>query len=105
MAIPRQPEAVLSLTVDAFQKWKQPLKQGYWKAAKFLRQQSFFSTSDLPYRTQLIPLAAVMALLGDIAGWNRKSTTKSPVGSGAVSLANCTAGQLKLAWLWIFKSL
>ncbi|MHC5743635.1 MAG: GmrSD restriction endonuclease domain-containing protein [Nostoc sp.] len=58
-------EAVLSLTVDAFQKWKQPLMQGYWKAAKFLRQQSFFSTSDLPYRTQLIPLAAVMALLGD----------------------------------------
>lgn len=58
-------EAVLSLPLDAFQKWKQPLTQGYWKAAKFLRQQSFFSTSDLPYRTQLIPLAAVMALLGD----------------------------------------
>lgn len=58
-------EAVLSLPVDAFQKWKQPLVQGYWKAAKFLRQESFFSTGDLPYRTQLIPLAAVMALLGD----------------------------------------
>ncbi|MDZ8052483.1 MAG: DUF262 domain-containing protein [Aulosira sp. ZfuCHP01] len=58
-------EAVLSLPLDAYQKWKQPLTQGYWKAAKFLRQQSFFSTSDLPYRTQLVPLAAVMALLGD----------------------------------------
>ncbi|MBD2471552.1 DUF262 domain-containing protein [Nostoc sp. FACHB-145] len=58
-------EAVLSLPLDAFQKWKQPLTQGYWKAAKFLRQESFFSTGDLPYRTQLIPLAAVMALLGD----------------------------------------
>ncbi|MBD2526434.1 DUF262 domain-containing protein [Nostoc sp. FACHB-133] len=58
-------EAVLSLPLDAYQKWKQPLTQGYWKSAKFLRQQSFFSTSDLPYRTQLIPLAAVMALLGD----------------------------------------
>ncbi|MBD2682648.1 MULTISPECIES: DUF262 domain-containing protein [Nostoc] len=58
-------EAVLSLPVDAFQKWKQPLVQGYWKAAKFLRQESFFSTGDLPYRTQLIPLAAVMALLSD----------------------------------------
>ncbi|QLE52747.1 DUF262 domain-containing protein (plasmid) [Nostoc sp. C057] len=58
-------EAVLSLPLDTFQKWKLPLTQGYWKSAKFLRQQSFFSTSDLPYRTQLIPLAAVMALLGD----------------------------------------
>lgn len=58
-------EAVLSLPLDAYQKWKQPLIDGYWKAAKFLRQESFFSTNDLPYRTQLVPLASVMALLGD----------------------------------------
>ncbi|MEA5604700.1 GmrSD restriction endonuclease domain-containing protein [Nostoc sp. UHCC 0252] len=58
-------EAVLSLPLDAYQKWKQPLTQGYWKAAKFLRQESFFSTNDLPYRTQLVPLAVVMAFLGD----------------------------------------
>ncbi|OIP69261.1 MAG: hypothetical protein AUK48_14775 [Oscillatoriales cyanobacterium CG2_30_44_21] len=58
-------EAVLSLPLDAYQRWKQPLIDGYWKAAKFLRQESFFSTNDLPYRTQLVPLAAVMALLGD----------------------------------------
>ncbi|MFN9648574.1 MAG: DUF262 domain-containing protein, partial [Pseudanabaena sp.] len=58
-------EAVLSLPLSAYQKWKQPLIDGYWKAAKFLRQESFFSTNDLPYRTQLVPLAAVMALLGD----------------------------------------
>ncbi len=58
-------EAILSLPLSAYQKWKQPLKEGYWKAAKFLRQESFFSTNDLPYRTQLVPLAAVMALLGN----------------------------------------
>ena len=58
-------EAVLSLPLKAYQKWKTPLIDGYWKAAKFLRQESFFSTNDLPYRTQLVPLAAVMALLGD----------------------------------------
>lgn len=58
-------EAVLSLPLDAYQKWKQPLTEGYWKAAKFLRQESFFSTNDLPYRTQLVPLAVVMAFLGD----------------------------------------
>ena len=58
-------EAVLSLPLDAYQRWKNPLIDGYWKAAKFLRQESFFSTNDLPYRTQLVPLAAVMALLDD----------------------------------------
>ncbi|WP_335052757.1 hypothetical protein [Nostoc sp.] len=58
-------EAVLSLPLYAYQKWKQPLTQGYWKAAKFLRQESFFSTNDLPYRTQLVPLAVVMAFLSD----------------------------------------
>ena len=58
-------EAVLSLPLEAYQRWKQPLIDGYWKAAKFLRQESFFSTNDLPYRTQLVPLASVMALLDD----------------------------------------
>jgi hypothetical protein len=58
-------ESVLSLPLVAYQTWKQPLKEGFWRAAKFLRKESFFSTTDLPYRTQLVPLAAVLALLGD----------------------------------------
>lgn len=58
-------EAVLSLPLVAYQQWKTKLADGFWKAAKFLRQESFFSTNDIPYRTQLVPLAAVLALLGD----------------------------------------
>jgi hypothetical protein len=58
-------EAVLSLPLEAYQQWKDKLTDGFWKAAKFLRKESFFSTNDLPYRTQLVPLAAVLALLGD----------------------------------------
>lgn len=58
-------EAVLSLPLAAYQQWKTKLTDGFWKAAKFLRKESFFSTNDLPYRTQLVPLAAVLALLGD----------------------------------------
>ncbi len=58
-------ESVLSLPLEAYQQWKDSLKDGFWKAAKFLRKESFFSTSDLPYRTQLVPLATLLALLGD----------------------------------------
>ncbi len=58
-------EAVLSLPLNAFLTWKDKLTQGFWQAAKFLRKESFFSTRELPYSTQLVPLAAVMTLLGD----------------------------------------
>ena len=58
-------EAVLSLPVEAFENWKAKLTDGFWKAAKFLRKESFFSTRDVPYNTQLVPLAAVLSLLGN----------------------------------------
>ncbi|MEQ9408433.1 MAG: DUF262 domain-containing protein [Fuerstiella sp.] len=58
-------ESVLALPLSAYQEMRDPLAQGFWKAAKFLRKESFFSKRDLPYRTQLVPLAAVLALLGD----------------------------------------
>jgi hypothetical protein len=58
-------EAVLALPLAAYKQWKEPLEKGFWQAAKFLRKESFFSSNDLPYRTQLVPLAAVLALMGD----------------------------------------
>lgn len=58
-------ETVLSLPLSAYEEWKHPLRDGFWKAAKFLRRESFFTPGDLPYRTQLVPLAAILALLGE----------------------------------------
>jgi len=58
-------ESVLALPLSAYERLKAPLAQGFWKAAKFLRKESFFSKRDLPYRTQIVPLAAVLALLKD----------------------------------------
>ena len=58
-------EWVLELPLAAYNKWKDRLKTGFWNAAKFLRKESFFSTSDLPYKTQLVPLAAVLTLLDE----------------------------------------
>ena len=58
-------ESVLALPLAAYQQLKDQLAEGFWKAAKFLRKESFFSRRDLPYRTQLVPLASILALLGD----------------------------------------
>lgn len=58
-------DAVLTLPLAAYLKWKDALAKGFWQAAKFLRKESFFSTADLPYRTQLVPLAVVLTLLGE----------------------------------------
>lgn len=58
-------ESVLTLPLSAYQDLRDPLAEGFWKAAKFLRKESFFSKRDLPYRTQIVPLASVLTLLGE----------------------------------------
>lgn len=58
-------ESVLPLPLSAYESQKKTLADGFWKAAKFLRKESFFSKRDLPYRTQIVPLATVLTLLGD----------------------------------------
>jgi len=58
-------ESVLVLPLSAYEKLKNPLRDGFWRAAKFLRKESFFSRRDLPYRTQLVPLACILTLLGE----------------------------------------
>lgn len=55
--------AVLSLTLVNYKSWADDVENGFLLAAKFLRKECFFTSRDLPYRTQLVPLAAVMASL------------------------------------------
>ena len=58
-------ESVLALPLLAYVRFKPLLTEGFLRAKKFSRMESFFSPSDLPYRTQLVPLATILALLGD----------------------------------------
>jgi hypothetical protein len=55
--------AVLSLSLTDYQRWAPEVEKGFLLAAKFLRKECFFAAHDLPYRTQLIPLAAVLSQL------------------------------------------
>jgi hypothetical protein len=57
--------AVLALPLSAYQKWADKVEYGFLLAAKFLRKECFYTARDLPYRTQLVPLAVVLTLLGE----------------------------------------
>lgn len=58
-------EAILSLPLASYEQYKEKLFNGYKMVARFLRGESFFANYDLPYSSQLIPLATVMALIGE----------------------------------------
>jgi hypothetical protein len=52
---------VLELPLSAWKDYADQLEQGFKLAAKFLRKESFYSLRELPYSTQIVPLAAVLS--------------------------------------------
>lgn len=56
---------ILDLPLSAYRQWADNAEAGFMRAAKFLRRECVRSARELPYRTQLAPLASVMALLGE----------------------------------------
>lgn len=56
---------ILKLTLEEFKAHAPAAEQGFLKAAQFLYGQKMFTARDLPYRTQLVPLAATLAVLGE----------------------------------------
>jgi hypothetical protein len=58
---------LLALPLAEFRRLEPVLADGFAWVGRFLGFQSIFTIRDLPYRTQLVPLAAVRALLGDRA--------------------------------------
>ena len=58
-------EHILAMPLSAYQQWAEPLTRGFLEADQFLRHLGFHHPNFLPYRAQLIPLAAVLTHLGD----------------------------------------
>ena len=56
---------VLELPLSAWQDWADDLEKGFRLAGRFLRKESFYTRRELPYSTQVVPLAAVLSQLGD----------------------------------------
>lgn len=62
-AVSAKRSALLSLKLAEYERWADTVEQGFKRAAQFLRKECFFTVRDLPYRTQIVPLAAVLAML------------------------------------------
>ena len=60
-------QAVLNLPLDAYKKYENQVEQGFVRAAKFLHRLHIFRIFDLPYQSQVVPLAAILADLGEAA--------------------------------------
>lgn len=56
---------ILKMTLDDYKEWSDTVIDGFIQAGRLLYTQKIFNSRDLPYRTQLVPLAAIMTVLGD----------------------------------------
>ena len=56
---------ILNLTLAEYQAWADRVEQGFRGVAKFLHGQFVFTAANVPYNTQLVPLASLYVSLGD----------------------------------------
>lgn len=57
--------ALLNLPLEEYKRYEKQVEQGFVQAAKFLHTLHIYRTYDLPYQSQIIALAAILADIGD----------------------------------------
>lgn len=63
-AITGNRQALLNLPLAAYKKYEQQVESGFVQAAKFLHMLHIYRIFDLPYQSQIVPLAAILADIG-----------------------------------------
>src|SRR6202166_3118120 len=58
-------QALLNLPLDAYKSYELQVEHGFMQAAKFLHLLHIYRIFDLPYQSQIVPLAAILADIGD----------------------------------------
>lgn len=64
-------DALLNLPLSAYLHYRETAQLGFSLAAKFLHIMNIFHVKDLPYQTQIVPLAAILADIG--ANWEHRA--------------------------------
>ncbi len=89
---------ILSLTLDEYQQWAERVESGFESAAKFLHSQFVFSERNIPYNTQVVPLAALYTELGQqLESANAKSKLEQWYWSGVFGEAYGSAVETQYA--------
>jgi hypothetical protein len=57
--------ALLDLPLEAYKRYEDKVERGFVKAARFLHTLHIYRIFDLPYQSQVVPLAAILAEIGD----------------------------------------
>jgi hypothetical protein len=58
-------QALLNLPLDEYKRFEGQVERGFVQAAKFLHMLHIYRIFDLPYQSQIVPLAAILADIGD----------------------------------------
>ncbi|AGH51760.1 hypothetical protein G432_20375 (plasmid) [Sphingomonas sp. MM-1] len=58
-------QALLNLPLTAYKQYETQVERGFVQAAKFLHMLHIYRIFDLPYQSQIVPLAAILADIGD----------------------------------------
>jgi len=66
-------QALLDLPLEAYKKYEMQVERGFTEAAKFLHMLHIYRIFDLPYQSQIVPLAAILADIGDAWEHDTKS--------------------------------
>lgn len=64
-AISGNRQALLDLPLEAYKQYEAQVERGFVQAAKFLHMLHIYRIFDLPYQSQIVPLAAILADIGD----------------------------------------
>ena len=58
-------QALLNLPLEAYKQYEAQVERGFIQAAKFLHMLHIYRIFDLPYQSQIVPLAAILADIGE----------------------------------------
>jgi hypothetical protein len=58
-------QALLNLPLEEYLRYEAQVERGFVQAAKFLHMLHIYRIFDLPYQSQIVPLAAILADIGD----------------------------------------
>lgn len=56
---------MLRLTLEDYLEWAERTARGYEYAARLLHSLKIFDARDIPYKSQIVPLAAILTILGE----------------------------------------